>query len=307
MIEQEIGKIQKQEAEIDKILDRKKIFEEQLRTEQNTLLQIQKDLEKHLQQFTWKPFSPDQEDDFEKKRSDSFALEKKVEETDRNIALERENLEKENQLLEKFRTALDDFKNKELSKEEQIKISLSSLKILTWTAYEQKEIAEVENAYQKLVVSNKETEENYQKAVQQEKILAPQLAAQKTIVSQAEKQIAELEKEISENRNSMANALAAQNFTEFKEVENILLQEINIEQNRNTIQKFNIDFETLKKFIEELEIKLKDLSFDDEHFSLTEKLFTEAQGEQKQISDSVVTKIAEIDRLEKEYIKKKVF
>ncbi|MGN7866788.1 AAA family ATPase [Chryseobacterium sp. 22458] len=304
VIEQEIGKIQKQEAEIDKILDRKKIFEEQLRTEQNTLLQIQKDLEKHLQQFTWKPFSPDQEDDFEKKRSDSFALEKKVEETDRNIALERENLEKENQLLEKFRTALDDFKNKELSKEEQIKISLSSLKILTWTAYEQKEIAEVENAYQKLVVSNKETEENYQKAVQQEKILAPQLAAQKTIVSQAEKQIAELEKEISENRNSMTNALAAQNFTEFKEVENILLQEINIEQNRNTIQKFNIDFETLKKFIEELEIKLKDLSFDDEHFSLTEKLFTEAQGEQKQISDSVVTKTAEIDRLEKEYIKK---
>lgn len=304
VIEQEIGKIQKQEAEIDKILDRKKIFEEQLRTEQNTLLQIQKDLEKHLQQFTWKPFSPDQEDDFEKKRSDSFALEKKVEETDRNIALERENLEKENQLLEKFRTALDDFKNKELSKEEQIKISLSSLKILTWTAYEQKEIAEVENAYQKLVVSNKETEENYQKAVQQEKILAPQLAAQKTIVSQAEKQIAELEKEISENRNSMANALVAQNFTEFKEVENILLQEINIEQNRNTIQKFNIDFETLKKFIEELEIKLKDLSFDDEHFALTEKLFTEAQGEQKQISDSVVTKTAEIDRLEKEYIKK---
>ncbi|MEE6129292.1 SMC family ATPase [Chryseobacterium arthrosphaerae] len=303
-VEQEILTIQKQEAEIDKILDRKKIFEEQLRTEQNTLLQIQKDIEKHLQQFTWKPFSPDQEDDFEKKRSDSFALEKQIEETDRNIALERENLEKENQLLEKFRTALDDFKSKEISKEEQINISRSGLKILTWAAYEQKETAEVESAYQKLVLSNKETEENYQKALQEEKILAPQLAAQKTIVIQTEKQIAELEKEISENNNNIANALAVQNFTEFKEVENILRQEINIEQNRSTIQKFNIDFETLKKFTEELEIKLKGLSFDDEHFSLTEKLFTEAQSEQKQISDSVVTKTAEIDRLEMEYIKK---
>lgn len=303
-VEQEILTIQKQEAEIDRILDRKKIFEEQLRTEQNTLLQIQKDIEKHLQQFTWKPFSPDQEDDFEKKRSDSFALEKKIEETDRNIALERENLEKENLLLEKFRTALDDFKSKEISKEEQINISRSGLKILTWAAYEQKETAEVERAYQKLVLSNKETEENYQKALQEEKILAPQLAAQKTIVIQTEKQIAELEKEISENNNSIANALAVQDFTEFKEVENILRQEINIEQNRSTIQKFNIDFETLKKFTEELEIKLKGLSFDDEHFSLTEKLFTEAQSEQKQISDSVVTKTAEIDRLEKEYIKK---
>lgn len=302
-VEQEILTIQKQEAEIDRILDRKKIFEEQLRTEQNTLLQIQKDIEKHLQQFTWKPFSPDQEDDFEKAFR-FFCTGKKIEETDRNIALERENLEKENLLLEKFRTALDDFKSKEISKEEQINISRSGLKILTWAAYEQKETAEVERAYQKLVLSNKETEENYQKALQEEKILAPQLAAQKTIVIQTEKQIAELEKEISENNNSIANALAVQDFTEFKEVENILRQEINIEQNRSTIQKFNIDFETLKKFTEELEIKLKGLSFDDEHFSLTEKLFTEAQSEQKQISDSVVTKTAEIDRLEKEYIKK---
>jgi exonuclease SbcC len=50
-----------------------------------------------------------------------------------------------------------------------------------------------------------------------------------------------------------------------------------------------IDFETLKKFIEGMELKLKGLSFDDEQFSLAEKQFNEAQAELKQINDSVVT------------------
>jgi exonuclease SbcC len=62
-----------------------------------------------------------------------------------------------------------------------------------------------------LVQSNKETEESYQKALQ-EKDLAPKLAEQKAIVSQTEKQIAELEKEISENEQTIDKALTAAKF-----------------------------------------------------------------------------------------------
>ncbi|WP_223601009.1 AAA family ATPase [Chryseobacterium sp. GVT01B] len=303
-VEQEVNNLQKKETEIDKILDRKKIFEEQLLSEQKIILQIQKDLENHLLNFTWKPFSPDQEEEFEKKRSDSFALEKKIEELERNIALERESLEKESKTLEKYKSALEAFRMEEVSKQEQINISRSGLKILEWNLYAQKEITEVDDAYQKLVRSNKETEENYQKALQQEKILSPKLAEQKAIVSQSEKQIAEFEKEISGNEEAITKALADQNFIEFKEVENILLQDINIQLVRTKIQNFKVDFEALKKFINELELKLKGLSFDNEQFSLAEQQFNEAQIEQKKISDSVVTKTAEIDRLEKEFVKK---
>jgi exonuclease SbcC len=303
-VEQELTAVQKQESEIEKILDRKKIFEEQLTSEQKTLLRIQKDIEHHIQSFTWKQFSHDQEEEFEKKRSDSFTLEKKIEETERNIALEREALEKENKTLEKYKSALEAFRLEEVSKQEQINISRSGLKILDWNLYAQKTTSEIEDAYQKLVQSNKETEENYNKASEQEKILAPKLTEQKTIVSQTEKQLTELEKEISANESAIAEALADQNFTEFKEVENILLQEINIQVVRTQIQNFKIEFEALKKFIGELELKLKGLSFDSNQFSLAEQQLTQAQNEQKQISDSVVTKAAEIERLEKEFVKK---
>lgn len=303
-VEQELTAVQKQESEIEKILDRKKIFEEQLTSEQKTLLRIQKDIEHHILSFTWKQFSHDQEEEFEKKRSDSFTLEKKIEETERNIALEREALEKENKTLEKYKSALESFRLEEVSKQEQINISRSGLKILDWNLYAQKTTSEIEDAYQKLVQSNKETEENYNKASEQEKILSPKLAEQKTIVSQSEKQLTELEKEISANESAIAKALADQNFTEFKEVENILLQEINIQVVRTQIQNFKIEFEALKKFIGELELKLKGLSFDSNQFSLAEQQLTQAQNEQKQISDSVVTKAAEIERLEKEFVKK---
>ncbi|WP_426477134.1 AAA family ATPase [Chryseobacterium sp. CBSDS_008] len=303
-IEQEVAGLQKQEAEIDKILDRKKIFEEQLLSEQKIISQIQADIENHILNFTWKPFSPDQEEEFEKKRSDSFRLEKKIEETERSIAQERETLEKEMKTLEKYKSALEAFRIEEVLKQEQINISRSALKILDWNLYAQKEIFEIEEAYQKLVQSNKETEENYQKALQQEKILSPKLAEQKAIVSQSEKQITELEKEISGNNAALTQALADQNFTDFKEVETILLQEIDVQAVRTKIQHFKIEFGSLKKFIGELELKLKGLSFDNEQFSLAEQLFNEAQSEQKQINDSVVTKTAEIDRLEKEFAKK---
>lgn len=303
-IEKEILKLQQQETEIEKILDKKKIFEEQLLAEQKNLHQLQKDIEEHVQHFIWKQFNPDQEDDFEKKRSDSFALEKKVEEIDKNIALKREALEKENKVLEKYKNALETFKLEEVTKQEQINISRSNLKILEWNAYEQKTVAEVEETYQKLAQSNSETEQQYQKASQQEKDLAPKLAEQKTIVSQSEKQIVELEKEVSENQNAINIALSEQNFADFKEVELLLQLEINIQEVRAKIQQFKIDFEALKKMIESLELKLKGLSFDDEHFSLVEKQFGETQSELKKINDSVVTMTAEKERLEKEFKKK---
>ncbi len=303
-LDEQLQKLQKQETEIEKVLDRKKIFEDQLINEQTTLQAIQRDLENHIQLFIWKEFSPAREDEFDKKRLDSFAVEKKIEEIERNITAEREETDKENKLLEKYKSALEAFRLEEATKQEQINISRSGLKTLDWNLYQQKTVQEVEEAYQKLVQSNKETEQNYQAAVEQEKILAPLLAEQKAVVSQTEKLIMTLEKEIDNHQKAIAGSLKEHQFADFKEVEHILSQEINIEQSRAQIQKFKIDFQTLKKVIEGLELKLKNLSFDNEQFSLAEKQYNDVKAEVQQVNDSVVTMTSEIQRLEKEYAKK---
>jgi exonuclease SbcC len=303
-VDLEISTLQKQETEIDKILERKNIFENQLKAEQEVISQIQKNIQNHLQNFTWTTFNPENESEFEQKRLQSLETEKQIELINENISRERETLGKELENLEKYQKALETFKIQEAKKEEQINTNRSNLKIVDWENYHLKTTEEIENSYQKLAKSNIETEKNYQELTQKEKELSPKLAEQKTIFSQLEKQISELQQEISSNLECINLSLSENDFSDFSEVENILEKKINVLESRNIIQKFRIDFETLKNGILELETKLKDFSFDKDQFILKETEFNQTENELKQINDSVVKLIAEIERLEKEFRKK---
>jgi len=88
------------------------------------------------------------------------------------------------------------------------------------------------------------------------------------------------------------------------DVQNILMIEIDVHKTRTQIQQFRIQFETLKNGIQELEIKLKDFSYDQEVFEAAEKQFKDIELQLKEANDSVVKVTSEIERLEKEYKKK---
>ncbi|KQK24980.1 hypothetical protein AR438_13730 [Chryseobacterium aquaticum] len=303
-LENQKQEIQKKSLEIEKILDRKNIFEEQLKSEEKVLNQIQISIQNHVQNFIWKEFNAENEAEFEQKRLQSFEIEKQIEDLGKTITQEQKNLDKERETLDQYNKALEKFRLDEAKKAEQIKTNEANLKILEWKKYEERTIAEVEESYQKLAKSNLETEENYQNLIKKEKELSPKLAEQKTIVLQLEKRILELEKEISENKNGIQQSLSDQNFTDLVEVQTILLQEINVSETRNKIQQFRIDFETLNNGITELETKLKNSSFNEEQFSEVENQFISKEKEAKTANDSVVKIASEIERLEKEFKKK---
>ncbi|OCK53105.1 hypothetical protein BA768_00675 [Chryseobacterium sp. CBo1] len=296
--------IQKQLLEIEKILDRKKIFEEQLKSEEESLKQIQNNIDEHLKGFIWKEFSSENQNDFEEKRQQSFSIEKQIDELNRQISLEQKNLDKERENLDSYNKALEKFRLDEAKKEEQIKTNERNLKVLEWSNYKEKVIVDVEETYIKLAHSNLETEQNYNQFIKEEKEISPKLAEQKTIVHQLEKRISELEKEISENTNQIEKALSEQQFSTVEEVYQILAQEINVREIRNQIQQFRIQFETLKNSILELENKLKDFSFNDEEFLTIENQFKTFENDLKTANDSVVKIATEIERLEKEFRKK---
>ena len=295
---------QKQLLEIEKILDRKKIFEEQQKAELENLKQIKTKADNHRKNFSWTDFNAENETDFQQKRQQSFEIEKQIEDLNKQISEQQKALEKEREHLEKYKKALEEFKLKEKEVETQIKTSETNLKILKWSDYKEKETAEIENIYKKLAQSNLETEQNYQQLVKDEKEISPKLAEQKTIVDQLDKRITELEKEVSENENVLTKSLVENNFPDLNVVQNILLQEINVQETRNTIQNFRIQFEIIKNEILNLENKLKDFSFDEEQFSETENQFKTSENELKIANDFVVKISSEIERLEKEFKKK---
>lgn len=295
--------IQKQLTETEKILDRKKIFEEQLKSEEELVKQINLQIETHRKNFSWKQFNADKESDFEAKRQHSFAIEKQIEELNQQIGEEQKNLDKERNNLDSYNKALEKFRLDEAKKEEQIRTNEYNLKVLEWNNYAEKEVSEVEEIFNKLATSNQETEQNYQQLLKEEKEISPKLAEHKTIVAQLEKRISELEKEIADNILLTETALAEQQFDQHKVLET-LAQNIDVQKEKNVIQQFRIMFETLKNSILELENKVKDFTFDHEEFSVAEIQFASLELEVKTANDSVVKIQAEIERLEKEFKKK---
>jgi exonuclease SbcC len=303
-IEIQKAQIQKQSLEIEKILDRKKIFEEQLKSEEGSLKHVQSQIEEHLKNFSWTEFNPENQNDFEEKRQQSFVIEKQIDELNQQISLEQKNLEKERENLDNYNKALEKFKIDEAKKDEQIKTNETNLKVLRWADYKEKTVADIEEIYDKLSRSNLETEQNYQQLIREEKEISPKLAEQKTIADQLEKRISELEKEISDNKILIENSLSEQKFSTLEETLQILAQEINVQETRNQIQQFRIQFEIVKNDILNLETKLKDFSFDEEQFVETENQFKAFENDLKIINDSVVKIATEIERLEKEFKKK---
>ncbi|WP_345990698.1 SMC family ATPase [Chryseobacterium sp. Chry.R1] len=299
-----ISKIQKEIAEIEKILDRKKIFEDQLKAEQESFDLLQKESQLHVQRFIWNEFSADRETDFEFKRQQSFAIEKQIEEINQKILHERTTFEKEQEILEKYKKALDEFKLEEAKKEEQIRTNQSNLKSLDWNDYRDKSHLEVMKLHQKLIESNLTVEKEYQALINREKEIVPRLAEEKAIASQLKIRISELTKETSLNEEALQVALQQQGFGLLTDVQNILMIEIDVHKTRTQIQQFRIQFETLKNGIQELEIKLKDFSYDQEVFEAAEKQFKDIELQLKEANDSVVKVTSEIERLEKEYKKK---
>ncbi|WBV59804.1 SMC family ATPase [Chryseobacterium camelliae] len=296
--------IQKQFSDIEKILDRKKIFEEQLKSEEESVQQIQNTIEEHHKSFSWKEFNAENPDDFEEKRLQSFLIEKQIDELNLQIGLEQKDLDKERENFDSYNKALEKFKLDEAKKEEQIKTNEANLKALQWIDYEKRTLAEVEEIFTQLSRSNLETEQNYLQFIKEEKEIAPKLAEQKTMVSQLEKRISELEKEVSDNKDLIENALSDRQFNSLDEVRQILVQEINVQEKRNVIQQFRIQFETVKNSILELETKLKDFSFNEEEFSAVEHQFRLYENDLKTVNNSVIKISTEIERLEKEFKKK---
>ncbi|KAA0126730.1 SMC family ATPase [Chryseobacterium sp. SN22] len=295
---------QRQLAEIEKILDRKSIFEEQLNLEEESVKQVRITIDQHLKSFIWKEFNAESQQAFEEKRQESFAIDKKMEELNVLIASQQKDLEKERTHLDQYNKALEKFRIDEAKKEEQILTNEANLKMLRWTDYREQEMAGVEEIHSQLSKSNLETEQLYLQFASEEKEISPALARQKTMADESEKRISALEQEISLNKNLIETALAEHQFEKIEEIQQILLQKINVPEARAVIQQFRIRFETLKNSILELEHKLKDFAFNEEEFSAAEDQFKTKEQELKTANDAVVKALTEIERLEKEFKKK---
>ena len=291
---------------IEKMLERKKIFENQLEAEEEACEKIKLNQKNHLNAFEWKEFHAENEAEFEQKRKEAIHLEKQIEELSLKISTEQKNRQNSQQNLDKFKKALQDLQLQENKVETQISSNQSNLKFLNWNDFKDENRVKIEENLAQLRISNRETEENYQLLTRKETELSPKLAAQKAIVDQLEKRISEIENEIFSHHLLLNEALLSLQFDTVSDVQKILAKEIKVGENREIIHSFKMEFGILTNGISELSLKLKDFTFDHEEFVRLENDFETKKGETQSAGETLAKLKGEIDRLEIEFKKKEV-
>ena len=291
---------------IEKMLERKKIFENQLVAEEEACEKIKLNQKNHLNAFEWKEFHAENEAEFEQKRKEAIHLEKQIEELSLKISTEQKNRQNSQQNLDKFKKALQDLQLQENKVETQISSNQSNLKFLNWNDFKDENRVKIEENLAQLRISNRETEENYQLLTRKETELSPKLAAQKAIVDQLEKRISEIENEILSHHLLLNEALLSLQFDTVSDVQKILAEEIKVGENREIIHNFKMEFGILTNSISELSLKLKDFTFDHEEFARLENDFETKKGETQSAGETLAKLKGEIDRLEIEFKKKEV-
>ncbi len=276
-LDEERIKIQKKISQIEKIKERKEIFEKQLLDENRVLQDLQESLKTHKTQFIWAEFQPENEIDFEEKRKQSFKVEEEIENITKHLETEQNSLEKERKNHENYRNALDQIKNEETLLQGKFSSNESNLKVLSWRDFAEKTIAETEILHQNLAKLNRETEENYQKLLNEEKEISLKLTACTAEINTLVKRILQLHEELKINSVAIQQTLENHHFNALEAVLEILAQEVNVIKNREKIQNFRLKFGSLRDSIEELQRKLKNFSFDVEKFSAVEKEFLAAE------------------------------
>ena len=291
---------------IEKMLERKKIFENQLVAEEEACEKIKLNQKNHLNAFEWKEFHAENEAEFEQKRKEAIHLEKQIEELSLKISAEQKNRQNSQQNLDKFKKALQDLQLQENKVETQISSNQSNLKFLNWNDFKDENRHKIEENLAQLRISNLETEENYQLLTRKETELSPKLAAQKAIVDQLEKRISEIENEILGHHLLLNEALLSLQFDTVSDVQKILAEDIKVLENREIIHHFKMEFGILTNSISELSLKLKDFTFDIEEFARLENDFETKKGETQSAGETLAKLKGEIDRLEIEFKKKEV-
>ena len=291
---------------IEKMLERKKIFENQLEAEEEACENIKLNQKNHLNAFEWKEFHAENEAEFEQKRKEAIHLEKQIEELSLKISVEQKNRQNSQQNLDKFKKALQDLQLQENKVETQISSNQSNLKFLNWNDFKDENRVKIEENLAQLRISNRETEENYQLLTRKETELSPKLAAQKAIVDQLEKRISEIENEIFSHHLLLNEALLSFQFDTVSDVQKILTEDIKVLENREIIHHFKMEFGILTNSISELSLKLKDFTFDIEEFARLENDFETKKGETQSAGETLAKLKGEIDRLEIEFKKKEV-
>lgn len=304
-LESTLEQWQKKASEVQRIIDREKIFSKQLADETAKWQEIQQQLMQHDQLFVWTNFDKNNPEAFQAIKKASLEGEKQMQETSETLVKHREEWNKERANLDKFQKALEVFKHREIQFSSQINHNCSMLRYLKWEELKQLSEEEASSRLEELKEMNASTETNYQKQTEVRNEWIQKKSALVATIEMLQKQAFQLQNELQVQQQSIQLALQDHQKAELSEVLSILDQEIDVTKERQAWEDFVVKYETLQQQIKELEDKVAQLDWSEEKFTLQEQLVAELLEKVKLATEQQATLEAEKLRLEKAFEEKR--
>jgi exonuclease SbcC len=258
----------------------------------------------HDQQFTWKEFDKDNKELFVTKRNESVEITKTIDLERQTMEKHRQTMEKLRLEVEKYQKALEQIRLQELTFEAQIKTLNESIKKIQLIDYKYNTISEVQYKLDELTESNQAIERQY---IEIEKQLT-NFTIEKAGIVERLLGVEKLLKEAESKQKTFTQQLASDLLSEQLSLENvqeILNKQWDISIEKEKINRFKIDFETLKKLVETLKSRLSEVTYNEKDLEETEKSLIEEAEKFKQQNDSLVVLKTNLARNEKLFEEKK--
>lgn len=304
-LESTLEQWQKKASEVQRIIDREKIFSKQLADETAKWQEIQQQLMQHDQLFVWSNFDKNNPEAFQAIKKATLEGEKRMQETSELLTKHREDWTTERANLDKFQKALEVFKHREIQFISQINHNCSMLCYLKWDELKQLSEEEASSRLEELKEMNASTETNYQKQTEVRNEWIQKKTALAATIEMLQKQAIQLQNELQVQEQSIQVALQDHQKAELSEVLSILDQEIDVAKERQAWEEFVVKYETLQQQIKELEDKVTQLDWSEEKFTLQEQLVAELLEKVKLATEQQATLEAEKLRLEKAFEEKR--
>lgn len=295
-----------QKFQAGKLLFRLQALEEQSTEIQRKLQLVHNSKSDHLKQFIWPNYKSEDYAGYLAKKQQLAAIENQISNAEQLLVKQQQNLADIEEKLEKYNKKLSEFEVDEAKKQAQISQNLDNLKLLSWSDYRSREQATVKNEYEQLKASNLRLEQDYTELSNRLNAVNSELAAQNSRMLALSDQLAKINDERQQLANNIQLLLQSSAFESIEEIKALLAEELPVQKIRAELEQFQIQVETTRAQISQLEKKLADQVYDDELFQRQQTAAGEALQQLKLLTEQVARSGQELLQLEAALEKKKV-
>jgi len=295
-----------QKFQAGKLLFRLQALEEQSTEIQRKLQLVHNSKSDHLKQFIWPNYKSEDYAGYLAKKQQLAAIENQISNAEQLLIKQQQNLADIEEKLEKYNKKLSEFEVDEAKKQAQISQNLDNLKLLSWSDYRSREQATVKNEYEQLKASNLRLEQDYTALSNRLNAANSELAAQNSRMLALSDQLTKINDERQQLANNIQLLLQSSAFESIEEIKALLAEELPVQKIRAELEQFQIQVETTRAQISQLEKKLADQVYDDELFQRQQTAAGEALQQLKLLTEQVARSGQELLQLEAALDKKKV-